>query len=174
MTKAIMNIADVPLMEWGHGVDYPDAGKADPKFQARIGFIGNKIGARKLGYNITVVPAGKRAFPFHNHRANEEMFFILEGSGEVRIGAERHPIRAGDVIACPPGGAEAAHQIINTSDGELRYLAVSTKITPEIADYPDTGRFGVLHEEPPAADGTPRGLRFIGRADESLPYWEGE
>lgn len=32
------------------------------------------------------------------------MFFILEGTGELRFGSERHPIRALDVIACPTGG----------------------------------------------------------------------
>jgi hypothetical protein len=35
--------------------------------------------------------------------------------------------RSGDVIACPAGGRETAHQIINTGTDELRYLAVSTK-----------------------------------------------
>ena len=106
----------------------------------------------------------KRAFPHHNHRVNEEMFFILEGQGEVRIGNERTPIKEGDIIACPPGGEETAHQIINTSDKELKYLAVSTKMSPEIADYPDSGKFGVLSDN----------FRFIGKVEGSLDYWEGE
>ncbi|MES2225322.1 MAG: cupin domain-containing protein [Patescibacteria group bacterium] len=132
---------------------------------ATMGFIGPRIGAQKLGYNITVVPAGKRAFPFHNHYANEEMFFILEGEGEIRLGSERFPVKKGDFIACPSGtGVEHAHQIINTSTEELRYLAVSTKISPEIAEYPDTGKFGVLAEN----------FRFVGRTENSLDYWEGE
>ena len=124
--------------------------------------------AHKLGYNVTALPPGKSAFPFHAHRINEEMFLVLEGTGEVRIGATRHPIRAGDVIACPPGGPETAHQIVNTSSGELKYLAVSTRLSPEIAEYPDTGRFGVLAEFPPGPDGKLQGLRFMGRAGESL------
>ncbi|MCW8278541.1 cupin domain-containing protein [Pseudomonas sp. PCH199] len=36
--------------------------------------------------------------------ANLGMFYIVAGEGEVRLGAERFPIRAGDVIACPAGG----------------------------------------------------------------------
>ncbi|HEV8110827.1 MAG TPA: cupin domain-containing protein, partial [Burkholderiales bacterium] len=39
------------------------------------------------------------------------MFYVVEGSGEVRIGSETFPIRAGDIIACPPGGQDTAHQI---------------------------------------------------------------
>jgi uncharacterized cupin superfamily protein len=39
-------------------------------------------------------------------------FFVL-GLGEVRIGSETL-ITRGDFVACPPGGPETAHQIINT------------------------------------------------------------
>lgn len=140
----------------------------------RAGFIGTRVGAEKLSYNLTAVPSGKRAFPFHNHRVNEEMFFILEGSGEVRIGAGVYPVRAGDVVACPPGGRESAHQLINTGKTELKYLAVSTKLSPEVAEYPDSGKFGILAEYPPAADGTPQGFRFVGRETLNIDYWEGE
>ena len=35
-------------------------------------------------------------------------------------------------MACPAGGPESAHQIINCGDEELRYLAVSTQRAPEI------------------------------------------
>jgi uncharacterized cupin superfamily protein len=46
-------------------------------FEARLGDIGRRLGAQKLGYNLTVVPPGKRAFPFHNHHINEEMFVVV-------------------------------------------------------------------------------------------------
>jgi len=42
------------------------------------------------------------------------MFFVVEGQGELRLGDARHPIRAGDIVACPPGGPETAHHILNT------------------------------------------------------------
>jgi uncharacterized cupin superfamily protein len=165
MNRPILNIADLEYYPMGHG----------ERFEARIGAIGPRIGAQKLGYNLTVVPPGKRAFPFHNHRVNEEMFFVVVGEGEFRIGEERHPIRQGDVIACPPGGPETAHQIVNTSEtADLKYLAVSTRFSPEIAEYPDSGKFGVLAELGPGADGMPQMLRFISRRESSLDYWEGE
>lgn len=74
-----------------------------------MGFIAPLLGAQKLGYNLTVVLPGKRAFPFHNHRVNEEMFFVIEGAGEVRIGEAVYPIRSRDVVACPAGEPETAH-----------------------------------------------------------------
>lgn len=100
------------------------------------------------------------------------MFFVLEGTGEVRIGDAVYPIRAGDVIACPPGGAETAHQIANTGEVELKYLAVSTKMMPEIAEYPDSGKFGILAEFPGAPGEKPKGFRFVSRESESIPYWD--
>ena len=60
--------------------------------------------------------------------------------------------RIGDIIACPPGGPETAHQLINTGEGELKYLAVSTKLSPELCEYPDSGKFGVMADLVPGRD----------------------
>lgn len=172
MVKPILNIADVELQS--RSAALAATGPAAERFDARMGMIAPRIGARKLGYNLTAVPPGKRAFPFHNHQVNEEMFFVVEGEGEVRIGDAIYPIRAGDIIACPAGGKETAHQIINNGTAELKYLAVSTKLSPEIAEYPDSGKFGVLAEYAPGPDGEPRGFRFIGREVLGINYWDGE
>src|SRR5690348_11863028 len=112
----ILNIDAIEYRDWARG----------EKFAAKLGDVGRRVGAQKLGYNVTVLPPGKRAFPRHNHTVNEEMFLILEGEGEVVIGAKRTPVRKGDFIACPPGSTDTAHQIVNTSNADLRYLAVST------------------------------------------------
>jgi len=172
MPKPIINIADIELEL--RPAAFAPSGPATERFDARMGFIGPRVGARKLGYNVTAVPPGKRAFPIHNHHGNEEMFFILQGTGEARIGEAVYPIRPGDVIACPPGGKETAHQIVNTGTEELRYLAVSTKLSPELVDYPDSGKFGVLAELPPGPDGKPQRFVFVGRESDSRNYWEGE
>ena len=172
MTKPIINIADIVLEPWPAGAVLPETGRQ--RYEAKMGFIGPRIGAQKLGYNITAVPSGKSAFPFHNHHVNEEMVFVLQGSGEVRIGDQTYPLRVGDIVACTAGGKEKAHKITNTGTEELRYLAVSTKITPEVVDYPDSGKFGVLSELPGGADGKQKRFIFVGREGQSGNYWEGE
>lgn len=172
MQKPVINIADVPL-ESRPSVFAPSGATAE-RYDAQLGYIAPRVGAQKLGYNITVVPPGKSAFPTHNHHVNEEMFFVLQGAGEVRIGDSTYPIQVGDVIACPPGGKERAHRIQNTGTGELRYLAVSTKLSPELVEYPVSGKFGVLAERPAAADGEPQRFVFLGRENQSLNYWDGE
>ena len=104
------------------------------------------------------------------------MFFVIEGSGEVRIGSETYPVKKGDVIACPPGGRETAHQLRNTSeDKELKYLAVATNEWPEIAEYPDSDKIGVLARFPAKDDGNPTIMRYIIRDEADVTdYWDGE
>lgn len=160
MAKPILNIDELEFASF----PVPPPPETGGKFAGTIGDIGRRMGATKLGANITVIPAGKRVYPFHNHHVNEEFFFVLEGAGELRFGEETYPLRKGDFILCPPGGREVAHQIINTKDEEMRLLSISTKLYPEIADYPDSGKFGVL-------SGT---FRFLGKSDSSLGYWDGE
>jgi uncharacterized cupin superfamily protein len=162
MRRNIVNLSELELQP--RPPQFAPTGAAAERYDARIAFIGARIGAKKLGYNLTAVPPGKRAFPFHSHRVQEEMFFVLEGTGEVRIGAERFPIRAGDVIACPTGGPETAHQIINTGSTELRYLAISTKESTEICEYPDTGKIAGFGDS----------MRFVVRGEQQVGYWEGE
>lgn len=172
MKKSIVNLHDIELMP--RHPSFAATGDAAERFDAKMGMVAQAIGAQKLGYNITSVPPGKRAFPFHNHRINEEMFLILNGAGEIRIGDEVFPIRENDVIACPPGDEKTAHQIINTGEVDLKYFAVSTKISPEIVDYPDSGKFGVLADYPSDSEGKPNRFVYVGRAEESKDYWEGE
>ncbi|MCG8693888.1 MAG: cupin domain-containing protein [Minwuiales bacterium] len=158
------NIGDVQLFDNGHG----------DMFAAKLGRIGPMVGARQLGCMLTVVPPGKRAFPFHAHHANEEMFVILSGAGEYRMGEERTPLAEGDVVCAPAGGPETAHQIINTGDGDLRYLAISTMSQPEVVEYPDSGKFATISMVPEDGNYLAARILYVGRTENSLDYWEGE
>ncbi len=129
--------------------------------------IGKHIGAKKLGYNLTLLPPGKAQCPLHSHRSEEEMFLILEG--ELRFGDARYPIRARDFIACPCGGPEVAHQIINTGETTMRYLSLSTVSDVEVCEYPDSGKIGVYADPP----GAPR-LRKLFRAETDVDYYDRE
>jgi uncharacterized cupin superfamily protein len=173
MPRPVINIADLDFRAWGHNAGWPAGMNSREQYQAKLGDIGRRLGAQKLGYNLTVIPPRKTGFPMHSHRANEEMFFVVSGEGEYRVGEERFPIRTGDVICCPPGGPETAHQIVNTSDEELKFLAVSTRISPDITDYPGSQKFGVFAETV-GPDGKPQVFRFMGRAGAAVDYWDGE
>ena len=137
MTKPIMNLDQVEFD------DVEDNGV----YMSKRGQISDHIGAKKLGYNLTVLPAGKIQCPFHSHHGEEEMFLILEGHGELRFGDKRYPIREHDVIACPTGGPEVAHQIINTGTETMRYLSLSTLVEVEACEYPDSQKVLVVAGE---------------------------
>jgi uncharacterized cupin superfamily protein len=157
--KPIMNLDEVSF----------DDVEAQGLYTSQRALFSELIGAVRLGYNLTVLPPGKAQCPFHNHHGEEEMFLILEGDGELRFGAQRYPIRRHDVIACPPGGPEVAHQIINTGTTTMRYLALSTRVEVETCEYPDSGKVGVW--------AGPRGqlrLRKLFRAETEVDYYDRE
>lgn len=139
------------------------------RYTSRRATISRHIGAKQLGYNLTVLPPGKAQCPYHSHRGEEEMFFIIEGEGELRFGQNVYPIRKHDVIACPTGGPEVAHQITNTGKTDLRYLALSNLVDVEVCDYPDSGKVGVY-----TGRGGEPGLRMIFRTESTVDYYDRE
>jgi uncharacterized cupin superfamily protein len=131
--------------------------------------LSEKIGAQKLAYSVSVVPPGHKVCPFHNHRINEEMFLILEGEGTLRYGASEYRIKKNDIIACPPGGRDVAHQIVNTSNQELKYLCLSTNEPYDICEYPDSNK--VLSTAGEQGD---RHFTHISRMEDEVDYFHGE
>ncbi len=141
---------------------------AGGRFESGSVRIGPRVGAKDLGYSYDVVQPGKVSCPFHSHRAEEEMFFIVKGEGTLRYGDERRKIRAGDFICCPTGGPETAHQIINDSGAELAYISVSTMMPAEVCEYPDSGKIGAF-----GGSGEGR-LRHMTERSSAVDYWKGE
>jgi uncharacterized cupin superfamily protein len=150
----VVNLDEVKLEHFAKG----------DTFESNSVRLGSLLGAKDLGYSYDVVPPGKRACPFHSHRGEEEMFFIVRGSGTLRYGGETRRIRAGDVICCPTGGPETAHQIVNDSDAELAYMSVSTMMAVEVCEYPDSKKIGAYGG----------GLRHVTRTDSGVDYWVDE
>ena len=72
----VVNIDELKLEHFAKG----------DKFESRSVRIGPPLGAKDLGYSYDVVPPGKRSCPFHSHRGEEEMFFIVKGTGTLRYG----------------------------------------------------------------------------------------
>ena len=134
------------------------------RFESNSVRIGALLGAKALGYSYDVVPPGKRSCPFHSHRGEEEMFFIVRGTGTLRYGSETRQIRAGDVICCPTGGPETAHQIVNDSSDGLAYLSISTMMPVEVCEYPDSKKIGAFGG----------GLRHMTRTGDGVDYWVDE
>ena len=140
----------------------------EPRYDSTGARLARGTAARKLGASIDTLAPGKVGCPYHLHHAQEEMFVVLEGEGTLRVAGELLPLRAGDVVFIP-AGPEYPHQLINTSSAPLKYLSISTQETPEICEYPDSGKF--LAE---AKHGTTSAFDVIHAKSESVDYWDGE
>jgi mannose-6-phosphate isomerase-like protein (cupin superfamily) len=62
------------------------------------------------------VPAGTSTIR-HHHKASEELYFLLDGTGTMEIDGALQIVGPGDAILIPPG---SRHRITATSD--LRFL----------------------------------------------------
>jgi len=71
-----------------------------------------------------------------------------------------YALRAGHVVSCP-AGTGVAHQVANTGDTDLVYLAMGNYEPREVCTYPDSGKVMV------------RSLMTVGRLDKTA-YMDGE
>lgn len=66
------------------------------------------------------------AGPPHSHASKEQVFFVTEGSGIVKVGKESHQVRPGALLYIPAG---TMHQSIAT-DSSLTYLLFNAFLEP--------------------------------------------
>jgi mannose-6-phosphate isomerase-like protein (cupin superfamily) len=83
-----------------------------PCGQTRRAFVDDPDGVASL--HVVEISADARA---HYHRRMTEIYYILEGTGEIELDGERHPVRPGDAILIKPG---CRHRAI----GRLKVLNV--------------------------------------------------
>ncbi len=69
-----------------------------------------------MGY-VTLEPDGGQV-PWHNQE-QEEVYFVLEGMGEMCLGEERRDVHGGQAVYIPSG---VYHQLTNTSDTVMRMV----------------------------------------------------
>ena len=152
----------------------PETARAGSTVERRTRNLGGAAGSLKTGLVLYDVAPGKLMNPPHAHSEEEEIFVVLEGSGELELwphprGAtepgrfpstgETAAVRAGSVIARPAGSGQA-HSIRAGDDG-MRLLAFGMRRPNDICFYPRSGKISF------------RGVGVIGRL-ERLDYWDGE
>ncbi len=165
MTKQVVGLAEVASFD-STPRDLQGSG-------AQVAPVGQLPGLQGIGCRYIGVEPGKRAYPFHNHLGNDELFLILEGSGTYLYGESDMTISAGDLCAASRGGPATAHQIISSSSRLLKYLAISTKRDPDICEYPDSDKFAAIAVRP-GKDVMSAHMRFVGRMDSAVSYFDGE
>lgn len=154
----IVNVADVPAEPFGHG---------DVESSAHD--FGMAAGSVRTGLNQVVVPPGKLNVPPHCHSAEEELFVVLAGGGELELTPTPNawpdavtgsfPVRAGTTVV-----RRAASRVAHTfraGPGGMTLLSYGTRDPNDIAYYPRSRKLNI------------RGIGVTFPVD-SIGYWEGE
>ena len=111
--------------------------------------LGRAAGSVGIGVRRIQVPAGSWSTPAHEHRGEEEIFYVLGGHGVSWQAGRTAEIGTGDCIVYRAGrGAHTVHAI-----EDLDVLAFGPRMDPESVAFPRLG------------------MSLLGtRAVESLPY----
>ena len=145
-------IVNVDEVELEHGEDRPPFGEDWKE-------LGGRAGSIRAGLNLSIVWPDRQNCPVHCHSAEEELFVVLEGDGELLLGDDVIPVRRGHVIARPPG-TRVAHAF-RGGHGGLTVLMYGTREPNDIAYYPKSNKIFF------------RGVGLITRL-ERLDYYDGE
>lgn len=105
-----MTISDLSKIE---GRRYP----ARRRTQNLIGGAAPIQAANFAMGNVTLDPRGGQV-PWHNQE-QEEIYFIVEGTGEMCLGEERQTVTAGQAVYIP---SNVFHQLTNTGETPLRMI----------------------------------------------------
>jgi uncharacterized cupin superfamily protein len=151
--STIVNVADVEVFE-----------RVMTTIGRRIRMLGEAVGSQRTGLRHCEVLPGMLNAPPHCHSAEDEIFIVLEGGGQVLLweeeGVEEHAVRAGSVVA-RPAGTGVAHAFRGGDEG-MTVLMYGTREPNDMCFYPRSGKilFG--------------GLGLVTRVSEPVDYWEGE
>jgi uncharacterized cupin superfamily protein len=99
--------------------------------------------SKHLEFDIRSLDPGRFSFPYHFHRAAEELFFIISGQVTLRSSEGFQKVAQGDLVFFEEGPL-GAHQLYNHSDAPCVYLDIRTKFGIDVCEYPDSGKINIL------------------------------
>ncbi len=76
------------------------------------------IQAKNFSIGMVTLEPGGGQVPWHNQE-QEEVYFILAGSGEMCLGEERQIVKTGEAVYIPPG---VFHQLTNTGSEPMKMM----------------------------------------------------
>ena len=89
---------------------------------------------------VATISAGMALCGYHSHMTQWEFYYVLSGSGYVRLKEGNVPITKGDAMMCPP---VEAHQIVNDGDVNLVVQIIATNPLFDACFYPDSNTWGL-------------------------------
>jgi uncharacterized cupin superfamily protein len=115
--------------------DVPDWGGAGARRLIRVG--------GGLGASIWEFQPGQPEYVYHFHHGSDELLVVLRGEPKLRLGDAERTLHEGDTVPLPHG-PEGGRVISNPGDSVARILMVSSNADPDVAEYPETGKIGII------------------------------
>ncbi len=105
--------------------------------------LGQIVNSKYLEFYIVSLDPGKYSFPYHFHRASEELFMIISGEATLRTPEGFEEVGEGDIVFFEEGPS-SAHQLYNHADSPCVYLDLRTTFGIDVCEYPDSGKINIL------------------------------
>lgn len=135
--------------------------------KARWTMLGEAAGSVTVGARRIQIPAGKWSTPAHEHGREEEIFYVLAGSGLSWQKERTTAIRAGDsILYLPRRGAHSLHALES-----LDVLAFGPRHADESPRFPRLGMSLVGNRAVESVPGSERGapVQFVREAELGPP-----
>lgn len=104
--------------------------------------FGKIVNSKLLQFDVRMIDPGKFSFPYHFHRASEELFMVISGEATLRTPEGFKEIKSGDIIFFEEGPT-GAHQIYNHQDKSFIYLDVRALEGIDVTEYPDSDKINI-------------------------------
>lgn len=155
-----VNARDVEEFTWSSPKGkFAGAGKLISEALGRKPASTDLVERHPFDVEITRLPPGKAAYPFHSHSAQWEFYYVMSGSGQIRDKNGDTAVEAGDAFIFGPN---EPHQLINGSSEDLVLFVVADNPIGESSYFPDSKKWLVRSPERTLIRSTP------------LEYYDGE
>ena len=98
--------------------------------------LGNALGLRNFGVNLTKLGPGDWSAQRHWHTRQDEFVYIVSGEAILVTDAGERAVTAGQIVGFPAGNPDG-HVLINRSGAEVYYLEVGDRLPGDEVIYPD-------------------------------------
>lgn len=107
-----------PMTTWKeHTFTKPEFGLTRPGCR----FLGGPLGLQGGEVSINTFAPGQQMPMSHRHKANEELYLFLSGSGEMLLDGKVIPLTAGTCVRCSP---RVARDWRNTGSDDLVFVVI--------------------------------------------------
>ena len=79
------------------------------------------------GFTVHAMQRGMEG-DYHDHEDVEQIYYITQGQGKMKIDDEIYEVKEGDAVHLPQ---KTKHQLINDSDDWIQHLIISAKVKQE-------------------------------------------